>query len=228
MTSTDPDLGKKVSACLEALYLETPMNKEMIPANNSDYLRKDQFSNIWDAQRSIMEALRLDVNDDSLLDTPRRVAKMYCEEVFSGLSYENFPKCTTVPNAMNHNELVIVNADVLSMCEHHFVPFIGEAHVAYIPSTKVMGLSKFPRVVDFFARRPQIQERLTAQIHAALCFILDTDDVAVTMKAEHMCMRLRGVRQNGKSTTTSKMSGKFMDKPELREEFLMLTRNNHG
>jgi len=227
MADYDPDLGKKINEMLLHKGIETPMNTEMIPANQTDYLRKDQFNRIQDAQANIMHVLRLDANDDSLFDTPRRVAKMYCEEIFAGLNYDNFPKCTTVPNSMNHNELVIVNADVLSMCEHHFVPFVGEAHVGYIPSTKVLGLSKIPRVVDFFSRRPQIQERLTAQIHAALCFILDTQDVAVTMKAEHMCMRLRGVRQNGRSTVTSKMSGKFMDKPALREEFLMLTRNNN-
>jgi GTP cyclohydrolase I len=127
---------------------------------------------------------------------------------------------------MNHNELVIVHgSDVLSMCEHHFVPFVGNACVGYIPNTVVLGLSKISRIVDFFSRRPQIQERLAAQIHATLANILGTEDVAVIIRAEHMCMRLRGVKQANAFTTTSKMSGKFMDKPALREEFLMLTRD---
>jgi GTP cyclohydrolase I len=211
----DSDLGNRVAALMVETGIETPMkttirDSQLIKASHLDIMQ---------------DGLGLDMGDDSLKDTPARVAKMYCEEIFTGLDYSLFPKCTTVENKMRHDELVIVNADILSMCEHHFVPFIGEAHVAYIPNTKVLGLSKIPRVVDFFSRRPQIQERLTAQVHTALCYILETQDVAVTMKAEHMCMRLRGVQQQGKSTITSKMSGKFMDKPALREEFLMLTRS---
>lgn len=217
MSSKDPDLGKRVGLSLQHAGLETPMNGVGTPLNKQNL--------IADCHKTAMTYLGLDLRDDSLADTPDRVAKMYCQEIFQGLDYENFPKCTTVENKMHHDELVIVkDADVLSMCEHHFVPFIGTCSVGYIPHTKVLGLSKIPRVVDFFSRRPQIQERLTAQIHHALCFILNTSDVAVTMRAEHMCMRLRGVRQAGKETITSKISGKFFDKPALREEFLMLTR----
>lgn len=218
MSSTDPTLGIAVRDRLMSLRLETPMKSDNLGADDIRQLR------VKESQKKIMESLQLDLQDDSLRETPERVAKMYCQEIFSGLNYYKFPKCTTVENKMQHDELVIVNGDVLSMCEHHFVPFIGEAHVGYIPKTKVLGLSKIPRVVDFFSRRPQIQERLTAQVHAALCFILDTEDVAVIIRAEHMCMRLRGVRQAEKQTITSKMSGKFMEKPALREEFLMLTR----
>lgn len=215
MSSKDPELGKRVGLSLKFAGLETPMTGE-------GHLNKQE--QIIEYHTKTMYALGLDLDDDSLAETPQRVAKMYCQEVFSGLDYDNFPKCTTVENKMQHNELIIVNADVLSMCEHHFVPFIGECHVGYIPSTKVLGLSKIPRVVEFFSRRPQIQERLTAQVHCALKTILETEDIAVTMKAEHMCMRLRGVQQQGKYTITSKISGKFFDKPALREEFLMLTR----
>jgi GTP cyclohydrolase I len=219
MASTDTELGERVGRHLQSVGLETPM----LPSHEI------KSSMIQDAvehyHRGTMEALGLDLTDDSLRDTPDRVAKMYCQEIFTGLDYENFPKCTTVENKMQHDELIIVkDADVLSMCEHHFVPFVGTCSVGYIPTTRVLGLSKIPRIVDFFSRRPQIQERLTAQVHAALTLILGTEDIAVVMRAEHMCMRLRGVKQAGKETITSKMSGRFMTKPELREEFLMLTR----
>jgi len=217
--STDKELGKWVAAYLSSQGLETPIAKPigMQGASLQDTIRL--------CQGHIMNALGLNITDDSLRESPQRVAKMYCEELFKGLDYDTFPKCTTVENKMQHDELIIVHdADVLSMCEHHFVPFVGSACVGYIPRTKVLGLSKIPRVVDFFSRRPQIQERLTAQIHAALSYILKTDDVAIVIKAEHMCMRLRGVKQASSYTTTSKMSGRFMDKPALREEFLTLTR----
>lgn len=222
MASKDPELGKRVGRELQKLGLETPMTST---AENLG--PKMQLEAISQYQKETMITLGLDLTDDSLADTPQRVSKMYCQEIFTGLSYDNFPKCTTVLNKMNHDELIIVKgSDLLSMCEHHFVPFIGSAAIGYIPRHQVLGLSKVSRVVDFFSRRPQIQERLTAQIHAALSLILDTDDIAVVTVAEHMCMRLRGVKQSNAETVTSKMSGRFMDKPELREEFLMLTRKS--
>lgn len=178
--------------------------------------------------KSIMDALKLDLEDDSLRETPTRVAKMYCGEIFYGLSYDNFPKITTIENRMRYDEMLVCKCQVLSMCEHHFVPFIGTAHIAYIPNTKILGLSKFNRVTDFFSRRPQVQERLTAQIHAALSFILETEDVAIVIKAIHYCVHLRGVKDSTSSTTTSKLSGKFRDLPEVRQEFLALTRNNQN
>jgi GTP cyclohydrolase I len=195
--------------------LETPMREsirdaELIKLSHLDIMQ---------------DGLGLNMTDDSLRETPQRVAKMYCEELFKGLNYANFPRCTTVENKMQVDELVTVHeVDVLSMCEHHFVPFVGKASVGYLPRTRILGLSKIPRVVDFFCRRPQIQERLTSQIYWALATILETFDIAVVIRAEHMCMRLRGVRQAGSFTTTSKMGGRFMEKPELRQEFLELTR----
>lgn len=215
MADYDPSLGREIEyylneACLETPRAESSVGKEELP------------DLIASCHSKIMHGLGLDLNDDSLQDTPRRVAKMYCNEVFSGLDYDKFPKCTAVDNKMRHDELVIIkDSDVLSMCEHHFVPFVGTCSIGYIPKTKVLGLSKFPRVVDFFSRRPQIQERLTAQIHAALCFILSSNDIAVTISCEHMCMRLRGVQQAGKQTITTKLSGRFMESQALREEFLM-------
>lgn len=221
MATTDAVLGYEVHDHLVELGIETPMDKmspENIKANGG------VLQNIHKAHAITMQVLGLDLKDDSLHETPNRVAKMYCQEIFTGLEYENFPKCSTFDNKMKMDEMVLVKgADVLSVCEHHFVAFIGKAHVAYIPNTKVLGLSKFHRVVDFFSRRPQVQERLTLQIYEALKYILKTDDIAVVIEAEHLCVRLRGVKQDS-TTITSKMGGKFMDKPALREEFLALAK----
>lgn len=213
--SNDPELGQRVAQHLKSLGVETPMNPK--GKQSQAYVRAQV--------ESIMYGLGLDLEDDSLAETPHRVAKMYCQEVFTGLDYNNnFPKCTTVANKAKYDEMVAVRkADVLSMCEHHFQAFVGHAAVAYIPKTKVLGLSKINRIVDFFSRRPQIQERLTLQIASALSFILETDDVAVVIKAEHFCVRLRGVKQQSE-TITSKMGGRFLTNPALREEFLSLTR----
>lgn len=225
MSSVDHELGKRVAAHLASLNVETPLNREAVSINASEFLKFGQNQDVMKSHATIMHSLRLDMSDDSLKDTPRRVAKMYCEEIFTGLDYDNFPKCTTFDNKMLNNELIIVKgAAVHSVCEHHFVAFIGHADVAYIPGSKMVGLSKIHRVVDFFSRRPQVQERLNLQIYHALCYILGTPDVAVTIEAEHMCVRLRGIKQTGSTTITSQMGGRFMEKPALREEFLALTR----
>lgn len=215
MSSFDPELGDRVCLKLEQLGIHTPIT-------GSGHLNKE--GTIRQSHEQIMYALGLNMEDDSLKDTPKRVAKMYCQEIFTGLDYTKFPKCTTIINAMKMDEMIAVRkAEVLSVCEHHFVPFVGHAAVAYIPGNKVLGLSKINRIVDFFSRRPQVQERLTLQIYEALRLIVETDDIAVVIKAEHFCVRLRGVKQDSE-TITSKMGGRFMDNPALREEFLALTR----
>lgn len=173
----------------------------------------------------ILELLGLNLQDDSLCDTPTRVAHMYLEEIFYGLDYNNFPKITTVTNHMKYDEIIAVKCKVRSCCEHHLVPFTGTAHVAYIPNSHVLGLSKFNRIVDFFSRRPQIQERLTEQISASLRYILGTEDVAVVIDAEHMCVQLRGIQDESSNTITSKLCGRFRTVPEARAEFLALTRS---
>lgn len=211
--SDSSTLGNQIRDHLIELGIETPMSDRFAQY----YTTEESFANI-------MTGLNLDLEDDSLKDTPKRVAKMYQEEIFWGLDYTRFPKCTVINNAMNYDEMLVTKCQVLSMCEHHFVPFIGQAYIAYIPRTKILGLSKFNRVTDFFARRPQVQERLTAQIHAALSLILETQDIAVVIKAIHYCVHLRGVKDSTSNTTTSKLSGKFKEKPEVRSEFLALTR----
>lgn len=170
--------------------------------------------------RDIMETLGLDLTDDSLQGTPRRVAKMYVKEIFSGLNPANKPDVKLFENVYDYNEM-LVERDITfySNCEHHFVPIIGKAHVAYIPSGKVVGLSKLNRIVQYYAKRPQVQERLTRQIATELMELLGTEHVAVLIDAEHLCVQSRGVEDTSSSTVTAEYSGKF-DNPETRAEFL--------
>jgi GTP cyclohydrolase I len=217
-TKTDPELGKQVHEHLVKMGVETPIKKR-----NLD--RKDQIDIIEGNFAEIMRALGLDLSDDSLIETPKRVAKMYVNEIFWGLDYEAFPKCTTVDNKMNYNEMVVErNVNVQSNCEHHFVVIDGVATVAYVPKKKVLGLSKINRIVEYFSKRPQIQERLTEQIFHTLCFILETEDVAVMIDAQHYCVKSRGVEDTGSSTVTSRLGGGFKNDPAVRNEFYQIAR----
>jgi GTP cyclohydrolase I len=153
---------------------------------------------------------------------------MYVNEIFWGLDYDAFPKCTTVSNKMRYDEMVIErNINVQSNCEHHFVVIDGLATVAYIPKDKVLGLSKINRVVEYFSKRPQIQERLTEQIYHALQYILGTDNIAVVIDAQHFCVKSRGVEDVGSSTTTSKLGGVFKSDPSVRLEFMNIVNSCH-
>ena len=217
-TKTDPELGLRVHEHLVKMGVETPS----VP---NDLDRKDKISLIETNFKRIMEVLGLDLSDDSLAETPNRVAKMYVNEIFWGLDYEAFPKCTTVDNKMRYDEMVIErNINVQSNCEHHFVIIDGLATVAYIPKDKVLGLSKINRIVEYFSKRPQIQERLTEQVYYALQYILDTDNVAVVINAQHYCVRSRGVEDTGSSTMTSKLGGCFKTDPSVRAEFMSLVK----
>jgi GTP cyclohydrolase I len=168
-----------------------------------------------------MKYLGLDLTDDSLIDTPKRVAKMYVNEIFWGLDYDAFPKCTTVDNKMKYDEMVVERGiNVQSNCEHHFVVIDGKATVGYIPNQKVLGLSKINRIVEYFSKRPQIQERLTEQVYFALQYILETDNIAVVIDAQHYCVKSRGVEDVGSSTVTSKLGGVFKSDPAVRTEFM--------
>lgn len=217
-TKTDPELGRKVHEHLIKCGVETPSIE-----NNLD--RKEKIDIIQKNFAEIMRTLGLDLNDDSLAETPNRVARMYVNEIFWGLDWEAFPKCTTVENKMKYNEMVVErNINVQSNCEHHFVVIDGLATVAYVPKTKVLGLSKINRIVEYFAKRPQIQERLTEQIFYTLCYILDTDDVAVMIDAQHYCVKSRGVEDTGSSTVTSRLGGGFKSDPAARQEFYNIAR----
>ena len=213
-TKTDPVLGKQIHEHLIKCGVETPTL-----STNLD--RKDKIEKIENHFTQIMNTLGLDLADDSLIDTPKRVAKMYVNEIFWGLDYEAFPKCTTVDNKIKYDEMVIErNINVQSNCEHHFVIIDGLATVGYIPNEKVLGLSKINRVVEYFSKRPQIQERLTEQIYYALQYILDTDNIAVVVDAQHYCVKSRGVEDVGSSTVTSKLGGCFRQDPSARAEFM--------
>lgn len=217
-TKTDPELGLRVHKHLVEMGVETP-------SAPNDLDRKDKISLIEINFRRIMETLGLDLNDDSLAETPNRVAKMMVNEIFWGLDYEAFPKCTTVDNKMRYDEMVIErNINVQSNCEHHFVVIDGLATVAYIPKDRVLGLSKINRIVEYFSKRPQIQERLTEQVYYALQYILGTDNVAVVINAQHYCVRSRGVEDTGSSTMTSKLGGCFKTDPMVRAEFMSLVK----
>ena len=217
-TKTDPELGQKVHEHLVKMGVETPT----IP---NKLIRTDKIHIIEGHFKSIMETMGLDLSDDSLCDTPKRVAKMYVNEIFWGLDYEAFPKCTAVDNKMKYNEMVCErNINVQSNCEHHFVVIDGLATVAYVPNQKVLGLSKINRIVEYFSKRPQIQERLTEQVFHALQYILETEDVAVMIDAQHYCVKSRGVEDTGSSTVTSKLGGGFKSDPAARAEFYQLAR----
>jgi GTP cyclohydrolase I len=175
--------------------------------------------------KDIMEILGLDLQDDSLRDTPKRVAKMYVQELFRGLREEAFPKITIIENKMQYDQMVLVkDINVISLCEHHFVTIHGTATIAYIPKTGVIGLSKINRIADYFARRPQVQERLTKQIGDCLSHVLETDDVAVYIKAKHYCVISRGVEDLKSETITSDLRGVFKTQPGTRTEFLNACR----
>lgn len=171
----------------------------------------------------IMNILGLDLEDDSLKGTPHRVAKMYVNEIFKGLNPENKPEVTLFDNKFQYNQMLVEkDIKIHSFCEHHFVPITGKAHVAYISNGKVIGLSKINRIVDYFARRPQVQERLTNQIAEDLKKVLVTENVAVIIEADHMCVSMRGIKDEGSSTVTSSFHGKFKEKEYKDELFVYL------
>jgi len=211
----DAVLGKKVHEHLVSIGLETPMNIDMVMFDS-----KEKIATLTSLFEQVLDTIGLDRKDDSIEETPKRVAKMYVNEIYSGMNYNNFPKCTTVINKMKYDEMVIEkNIRVLSTCEHHLVTFDGHVNIAYIPKDKVLGLSKLPRICKYFARRPQVQERLSVQILEALKFILDTDNVAVSMTAKHYCVISRGVEDTDAMTTTNALSGIFKTDPSCRAEF---------
>ena len=201
--------------------VETPIRLDAFDISDDE--KKEIISKHF---KVIMETLGLDLNDDSLMGTPKRVAKMYIDEIFYGLDPKNKPKIALFENKYQYNEMLVEkNISFNSNCEHHFVPIYGKAHVAYISSGKVIGLSKINRIVDYFARRPQVQERLTNQIGNELKDILDTNHVAVIIDAKHMCVSSRGIKDNSSSTITTFYSGKFTEK-STKNEFLKFTLND--
>ena len=194
--------------------LETPMIDNGL-SNQAKYER------IRELMTDVIETLGLDLSDDSLAETPHRIAKMYVSEIFSGLDYSKFPKLSLIDNKMGADEMVkIREIDLTSTCEHHFVTIDGTAKVAYIPKERIIGLSKINRIVRFFGQRPQVQERLTRQILVALQALLETDDVAVNIDATHYCVKSRGVMDTNSQTSTTALGGCFRENIHTRAEFL--------
>lgn len=215
---TDITLGMKVHEHLKGLGIETPMTSN-IPK------KEEQFLTIQKNIKESMEVLGLDLTDDSLIETPKRVAKMWINELFSGLDYSNFPKVTAIENKMQYDEMVLVsNITANSSCEHHLITVEQKVHIAYIPKDTVIGLSKLSRIAKFFGQRPEVQERYCAQVFETLKYILGTEDVAVSVEGRHFCMIARGVEDVNAVTTTNKFGGSFQTNPSTRSEFLASIR----
>lgn len=194
---------------------ETPLRADAFELTDDQKIEKIE-SQVY----HIMETLGLDLTDDSLRGTPRRVAKMFVKEIFGGLHPERRPKASTFQNKYKYGEMLVEkNITVYSTCEHHLLPIVGKAHVAYISNGSVIGLSKMNRIVDYFAKRPQVQERMTMQVVQELQKALGTEDVACVIDAKHLCVNSRGIRDIESSTVTAEFGGKFKD-PAVRREFL--------
>lgn len=205
--------ARAVRAALIERGLETPVV-------HNGLSRDQKYRRIKESFTEIARTLGLDLTDDSLSETPHRIAKMYVDEIFSGLDYAHFPKATAIENKMGVDEMVRVSdIAVVSTCEHHFITIDGGADIAYIPAGKIIGLSKINRIVRFFAQRPQVQERLTQQVLVALQTLLATEDVAVTINAAHYCVKARGVMDVNSRTRTCALGGRFKTDPLTRAEY---------
>ncbi|MGC6433982.1 MAG: GTP cyclohydrolase I FolE [Crocinitomicaceae bacterium] len=200
--------------------IETPLRSDAFDLSDDEKKEKIAFH-----FKAIMETLGLDLTDDSLQGTPKRVAKMYVEEIFSGLNPKNKPKIALFENKYKYDQM-LVEKDILlySNCEHHFLPIYGKAHIAYISNGKVIGLSKLNRIVNYFAKRPQVQERLSVQIGEELKSILNTEDVAVLIEAKHLCVSSRGIQDDQSSTVTSYYSGQFKSDTKIQEFLNLINR----
>lgn len=216
MADVDAQLGLKIHEHLLSQNVESPINFDVYNATSAVHKKVEIAHHMEEA----LKLMGFDLSNDSVCDTPRRMAKMWVDEVMSGLDYSKFPKIMTFENKFNSAGMV-VEKDVTSMslCSHHLVTIDGTATVAYIPKKKIVGISKIARVVDFFSRRPQEAERLTLQIYYALQYILETDDIAVYLDGVHYCMKSRGVKDLNASTSTVKLGGEFMTDPQVRQEF---------
>ena len=195
--------------------LKTPLRKDAFDLSN-----KEKLEIIKTKVANIIQTLGLDLNDDSIKGTPKRVAEMYINEIFSGLDPKNKPKASTFENKYKYGEMLVEkNITLFSTCEHHMLPIIGKAHVGYISNGTVVGLSKMNRIVQYYAQRPQVQERLTLQIVEEMQNVLKTKDVACVIDAKHLCVNMRGIKDIESSTVTAEFGGEFK-KPEIKKEFL--------
>lgn len=212
----DKDLHDEIGDEHFSSSLETPLRTDAFDLSPEEKIEKIEAD-----FRNIMETLGLDLTDDSLKGTPKRVAKMFVKEIFGGLLPERKPGMSTFENKYNYNQMLVEKDIVVySTCEHHFLPIVGRAHVGYISKGKVIGLSKMNRIVEYFAKRPQVQERLTMQVVKAMQEALGTDDVACIIDAKHLCVNSRGIKDIESSTVTAEYGGVFKDNEQLRKEFI--------
>ena len=212
---SDIEQEEAIGDAHEGFSIDTPLREDAFDLSDDDKVKIIQKH-----MKGIMETLGLDLTDDSLTGTPRRVAKMYVKEIFGGLKPEGKPNMSTFKNLYRYNEMLVEkNIVVYSTCEHHFLPIVGRAHVAYISKGTVIGLSKMNRIVDYYCKRPQVQERLTKQIVKAMQEALGTDDVACVIDAKHLCVNSRGIRDIDSSTVTAEFGGAFKEEAK-KTEFL--------
>lgn len=217
--SIEKTLNKIDKSPLIKNHLHNPIRKDAFELNDNEKINliKNHF-------KEIMHILGLDLTDESIKNTPLRVAKMYVEEIFSGINPENKPKITLFENNFLYNEMLIEKDITLySYCEHHFVPIIGKVHIAYISNGNVIGLSKINRLIQFYAKRPQIQERLTNQIATGLKDAVKSNDIAVIIDAAHLCVASRGIKDTNTTTITTHFSGKFKEE-SIKNQFIALTK----
>ena len=208
-------LAEEIGDAHESFAAETPLREDAFKKSN-----EEKIVIIADHVRGILDTLGMDLSDDSLQGTPMRVAKLFVNEAFGGLHPDRKPSMSTFENSYRYNEMLVEkNIVVYSTCEHHLLPIVGRAHVAYISNGKVVGLSKMNRIVDYYAKRPQVQERLTRQVVQALQETLGTKDVACVIDAKHLCVNSRGIRDIESSTVTAEFGGAFQNE-EKKQEFL--------
>ncbi len=220
MYSKDPELGKKIHQLLLDKKVESPAFFNQLTENSLNDI-KDKF-------HDLLQSIGLDLNDASIANTPKRAAKFFVNELFYGLDYNNFPKMTANPNDYTYTSPLFSQSIAFnSTCEHHLVAISGNAYLAYIPKDKIIGLSKLNRIVDFFAKRPQVQERVTRQIFFALQEILRTEDIAIGITAKHSCIAIRGVRDDSTKNITVEFGGRFNTDPQLKQTIYdMLLKSN--
>jgi GTP cyclohydrolase IA len=211
------DLTTETQACAAITNFPSPTS-----SNSPQLSREEKIAFIQKRFKEILEVLGLDLSDESITKTPYRIAKMYVDEIFSGLDLATFPEISFIEDRYQHHDksnIVLVKVKFTSFCEHHFVPMNGTAYVAYLPHEKLIGLSKIPRIVRYFARRPQLQERFTSQIADSLAILLETEDVAVSVTAQHFCVIARGIEDENSYTITNVLRGKFDTDKTIRQEF---------
>lgn len=223
MSAKRTNLLIEIEESKNELFTDSSINFDLIPSSpykENGLSEEEKIQMISIHFKKILEIIGLNLMDDSISKTPYRYAKMLVKELFLGLQEKNFPKISCQENNFNYDQMLVeTNIGIKSICEHHFVPILGYCHIAYVPNKKIIGLSKLNRIAQYFASRPQVQERMTKQIKESLCQVLETEDVAVVIDALHLCVRMRGIQDADSLTRTSDYSGKFLQS-ESRSEFL--------